>query len=212
MKKQFATGKLGITGRFGRSEFYADTERLGFDDQLPSTKLVPDQLLLIDFDSKYNEAEFGLDWTQTIANDWIWKSLFLTYTENAKQSQIKYVKQPISEIADTTQYLTDREEFETIFRNTLSKKHRDNMTSEVGFEMTFNRLDNLLSINTVNHAGDYETVDVEGTDTLVDEIRKEAFYNHWMINNTYSLEAGLAAEHSTINVSGSSNASQSFNF
>lgn len=213
LKNQFTSGKLGITGRFGRSEFYADTERLGFDGQLPNTELLPDQSLLIDFDSKYNEAELGLDWTQTIANDWTWKSLFLTYTENAKQSQIKQIQQPIDGITNTTQYLRDSEQFETIFRNTLSKKHGDKVTSEVGFEMTFNRLDNLLNINQVDQEVGYQAVDVDGTDTLVDEIRKEAFYNlQWVMNDNYSLETGLAIEHSNINVSGDSSASQSFQF
>lgn len=208
-----ANGVLGLTGRYGRSEFLPNTGRLGYDGRLPDSEDIPDELFSIDLDSKFNEAEFGIDWTQPVFDNWSWKLLSLTSGQHWTQIQWVNTERPLGTFDSASTFSRRREQLESVLRNTFSLDGDGRFSPEFGFELTYNNVDNLLSLSSTDVAGISSSITLPGADTTVEERRAEAFFNLiWAINDRYSLETGAAFETSEIRVSGDASNEQSFFF
>ncbi|MEM9618896.1 MAG: TonB-dependent receptor [Pseudomonadota bacterium] len=203
-------GTLTLTGRFGRSAFLPDTERLGFDGRLPDE--MADDRFFIDFDSTFIEGELGVDWTRPIGNDWSVKLLSLSSFQDLDQVQIVSTERPVGEVVSGSTFIRLQDSFETVFRTAVSKGGEGKLKPEFGGEVAYNRLDSGLSLETRN--GDVATqIALPAANVLVEEFRGEAFANLiWRAAKKLSIETGLAVEASEITVSGDAANSQSFFF
>lgn len=203
-------GELTLTGRFGYSGFLPDTERLGYQGRLPGG--LPDERLVIDYDSEYLEGELGLDWTRPLSGDWSFKLLSLTFFQDLEQVQDVTSESPLSVVASQSEFIRLRDTFETVLRGTMSKSGDHRFRPEMGGELAFNRVDSNLSLLT-GLPGSMVAVDLPAANVVVEEIRGEAFANLiTRLNPRWSTELGLAAEYSDISVSGDAESSQSFFF
>ena len=212
-------GTLTLNGRFGRSAFLPDTERLGFDGRLPGDDPGdypggrPDERFVIDFDSILIEGELGADWTRPLGDDWSIKLLSLSSFKDLDDEQIVATERPVGEIVSGSTFILLEDTFETVFRSTLSKKRgKGRLKPEFGGELAYNRLDSQLSLET-RDGGDVSVIDLPAANVLVEELRGEAFANLiWRAAKKLTVETGLAVEASEITVSGDASNSQSFVF
>ena len=203
-------GTLTLTGRFGRSAFLPDTERLGFDDRLPDGN--PDERFFIDFDSILIEGELGVDWTRPLGDDWSIKLLSLSSFQDLDDEQVVSTERPVGEIISGSTFILLEDAFETVFRSTLSKGGDGRFKPEIGGEIAYNRLDSGLSLET-RDGDDVSVIDLPAANVLVEELRGEAFANLiWRAAKRLSVETGLAVEVSEITVSGDASNTQSFVF
>lgn len=208
--RSVADGLLTLTGRFGRSAFLPNTERLGFDGRLPDK--TPDDRLFIDFDSIFVEGELGIDWTRVLATRWSLKILSLSSFQDLEQEQIVRSERPVGQLNTESVFLRLQDSFETIVRGTLSSDASSRFRPEFGGELTYNRLDSRLSLQSMD-AGGSSSIALPAANVLVEELRGEVFANAiWQIRQSLVLETGLAAEASEISVSGDASSSQNFTF
>ena len=209
-ERSAAGGTLTLTGRFGRSAFLPDTERLGFDGRLPDDD--PDERFFIDFDSILLEGELGVDWTRPLGNDWSMKLLSLSSFQDLDDEQIVSTERPVGEIVSGSRFVLLEDAFETVFRSTLSKGGEGRVKPEFGGEIAYNRLDSRLSLET-RDGDDVAVIDLPAANVLVEELRGEAFANLiWRAARKLSVETGLAVEVSEITVSGDASNAQDFVF
>ena len=210
-ERPLAGGTLTLTGRFGRSAFLADTERLGFEDRLPDDR--PDDRLFIDFDSIFYEGEFGIDWNKNLNNNWTIKLLSLSSFQDLNQDQFVTNDEPVGTEVSNSLFTRLRDRFETVFRGSLSKSGQSKFRPEFGGEIAYNRVDNRLSLESGDADGNVTIINLPAANVLVEEIRGEAYSNLiWQVGGGLSLETGVAAEVSQISVSGDAESSQSFFF
>lgn len=205
-----AGGTLTLTGRFGRSAFLPNTERLGFEGRLPDD--APDDRFFIDFDSVFIEGELGVDWARPIGGDWSIKLLSLSSFQDLDQEQIVSTERPVGDVVSGSTFVRLQDSFETVFRTAVSKGGEGKLKPEFGGEIAYNRLDSRLSLETRN--GDVATqIDLPSANVLIEELRGEAFANLiWRAARKLSVETGLAVEASEITVSGDAANAQSFVF
>lgn len=209
-ERPMAGGTLRLTGRFGRSAFLPETERLGFEGRLPDSN--PDDRFFIDFDSIFYEGEFGADWNKRLDNGWTLKLLSLSLFQDLDQEQFVSVEEPIGTEVSNSVFTRLRDQFETVFRTSLTSGV-GRFKPEFGAEFAYNRTDSRLSLETRDAAGDVTTINLPSANVLVEEIRGEAYSNViWQAGNGLSMEAGLATEFSEIKVSGDADSTQSFFF
>ncbi len=212
-RRPLGAGTLGLTGRYGRSEFLPNTGRLGYDENLPDLSRIPDEFFAIDLDSKFNEAEIGIDWTQPVSDNWSWKLLSLTSGQHWTQIQWVNTERPVGTFDSASTFSRRREQLESVFRNTFSFNGDGPLFPELGFELTYNDVDNLLSLSSTDGDGIASNITLPGADTTVEERRAEAFFNLiWAVSDKYSIETGAAFETSEIKVSGDARNEQSFFF
>ncbi|CAK9039504.1 Probable ABC transporter ATP-binding protein NosF [Durusdinium trenchii] len=205
-----AGGVLTLTGRFGRSAFLPDTERLGFDGRLPDQ--TPDERFFIDFDSVFIEGELGVDWTRPVGSDWSVKLLSLSSFQDLDQEQVVSTERPVGELVSGSTFVRLQDSFETVFRSAVSKSGEGRLRPEFGSEIAYNRLDSRLSLETRDEDVTMQ-IDLPAANVLVEELRGEAFANLiWRAARKLSVETGFAVEASEISVSGDASNSQRFFF
>lgn len=209
-ERPMAEGTLRLTGRFGRSAFLPETERLGFDGRLPD--LNPDDRFFIDFDSVFYEGEFGADWNKRLDNGWTVKMLSLSSFQDLDQEQFVSEEDPIGTTVSNSVFTRLRNQFETVLRASLTRD-AGRFKPEYGAEFAYNRTDSRLSLETRDALGAVTLINLPAANVLVEELRGEAYSNViWQAGNGWSMEAGLAAEVSEIQVSGDAESRQSFFF
>lgn len=205
-----AGGVLTLTGRFGRSAFLPETERLGFDGRLPDGN--PDDRFFIDLNSVFYEGEFGVDWSRRLDNAWILKLLSLSSFQDWEQEQLVSTERPVGTPVSGSTFTRNQDTFETVFRGSLAKAGGGRLRPELGAEIAYNSLDSQLSLETRDLDG-VNVIDLPAADVLVEELRGEAYSNLiWQAGNGWSVETGIAAEISQITVSGDADSKQSFFF
>ncbi len=203
-------GTLRLTGRFGRSAFLSETERLGFDSGLPNNS--PDERFFIDFESVFYEGELGVDWTRPLPQDWSFKVLSLSSFQNLDQEQLVSTQRPLGERVSGSTFLRRQDSVETLVRAAWLKGGDRRLKPEFGGELTLNRLDSGLSLETRNGDAAME-IDLPAANVLVEELRGEAFASLiWNAASKLSVETGLSVEASRIRVSGDASNKQSFVF
>ncbi|MEL7046194.1 MAG: TonB-dependent receptor, partial [Pseudomonadota bacterium] len=209
-KTLLAGGTLTLTGRAGRSEFRPYTERLGYDGRLPDD--TPDNRFRITYDSLLTEGELGIDWNRALDAGWNLKILSLTALQGLDDDQQVRTEQPLGDVVSGSSFRLAEDSLETVLRTVLSKATDGPLIPEFGGEITFNRLDSALSLETF--VGDQTSViELPAADVTVEELRGELFLNSiWRASAHFSLETGLAAEASQIQVSGDASNRQSFFF
>ncbi len=209
-ERALAGGTLKLTGRFGRSAFLPDTERLRFDGRLPDGN--PDSRFSIDLDSVFYEGEFGVDWNKKL-NNWTAKLLSLSSFQTWEQEQLSTSEEPINSNISSSLFSRKRDQFESVFRGSLTKSTNGRFKPEFGGEIAYNRVDNQLALQSQDANGVVTIIDPPAANVLVEEIRSEVYSNLiWQVGGGLSLETGIAAEISQISVSGDAENSQSFFF
>lgn len=205
-----AGGALTLTGRFGRSAFLPETERLGFEGRLPDEN--PDDRFFIDLNSVFYEGEFGVDWNRRLDNAWTLKLLSLSSFQDWTQEQLVSTEQPVGNQVSGSTFTREQDTFETVFRGSLTKSGTSRLRPEVGGEIAYNRLDSQLTLETRDAEG-VNVIDLPAADVLVEELRGEIYSNLiWQAGGGLSIETGVAAEISKITVSGDADNSRSFFF
>ncbi|WP_262696435.1 TonB-dependent receptor plug domain-containing protein [Kordiimonas aquimaris] len=203
-------GVLTLTGRFGRSAFLPNTERLGFDGRLPDEN--PDERFFIDLNSVFYEGEFGADWSRSLGSLWTLKLLSLSSFQTWEQEQLVTTERPVGSLESGSTFTRQQDTFETVFRGSFTKSGSSTLRPEFGAEVAYNSLDSQLSLETRNTDG-VNVIDLPAADVLVEELRGEAYSNLiWQAGGGLSMEAGLATEISQITVSGDADSRQSFFF
>ncbi len=211
LKRAAGGGALTITGRFGRSAFLPDTERLGFDGRLPDD--APDDRFFIDFDSVFLEGELGIDWTRSIGNGWSAKLLSLSSYQDLDQEQLVTLERPLGEVVSGSDFVRLQDSFETVLRTAISRTGEHRFKPEFGAELAYNSLDSRLSLLERDSQDNITPIELPAANVLVEELRGEAFANLiWRTTDLLTLESGLAVETSTITVSGDASNSQDFFF
>ncbi|MEM1188322.1 MAG: TonB-dependent receptor [Pseudomonadota bacterium] len=209
-KSFLAEGTLTLTGRAGRSEFRPYTERLGYDGRLPDDR--PDSRFRITYDSILTEGELGIDWNRAFDAGWNLKILSLTALQGLDDDQQVRTEQPVGDVVSGSSFRLAEDSLETVLRTVLTKATDGPLIPEFGGEITFNRLDSALALETF--VGDQTSViELPAANVTVEELRGELFLNAiWRTSTQFSLETGLAAEASEIQVSGDASNRQSFFF
>jgi len=199
-------GNLTLNSRIGGNRYYEDTERDIFNGRLP-VRNTRDQFWRLGITTKYEMAEFGIDWNQTV-EDWKWKVIGLGLVED-NQFENKYHFQTVAsgDFSDSN-FAQDARNTEYIGRTTFSKVAGSAFKPEFGFEWTKNKLS---SGSTFFENGVQQ--ELNGGDVEVEELRGEVFSTFvYAASEKLTLEGGLTAEVSKIEISGETGQEQSFKF
>lgn len=209
-KRLVGGGVLTLNGRFGWSDFYADTERFGFFGRLPDGGPSDDRLT-IDYDSEFIEGEISTDWTRTVGDDWSLKILGLASTQDLAQETVSVSEEPVGVVEETSLFSTEQTPVEVLARTTLSRLD-GSLRPEFGIEGAYNRLESTLTLS-IEDSGGVRPITLPASDIVVEEFRGEAFANLvWTATPRVTVEAGLAAEVSEISVTGDAENTQDFAF
>lgn len=190
----FADGKLTITGRIGADAWRGDFKRQIFAGRMPDGS---DFEQHSEFNDRFsmNVRELGADWVRSF-EDWKVRVIGLANVRNEEFSSAVAEQDFALASMDNIDYSEDSTQSEYIFRSTFSALNLGALKPEFGFEVAKNELDksSILSVN-----GDILTFGND--DVIVQEQRGEAFANmSYEVNDKLTIEAGLTAEMSKIEV------------
>lgn len=209
-RRTAAGGLLILNGQFSYTPGSSNTRRLGFNNE--GLQDAPDQYQRIDFERATTDAEFGIDWTRALSDDWSVKLLSLSLLENIDAQSRVFLQRPVATPISNSLFDSQQQAFETIARTTLSRTGARPLKSEFGAEIAYNRLDSELALRLEDTSGIID-ISLPAANVVVEELRGEAFANFiWNGSGKLSVETGVAAEFSKITVSGEANNSQSFFF
>jgi len=209
-KRNAFGGSIAANGRFSHRLRKVDTVRIGFDGRRPDTS--PDQHFSLDLDRTWTDAEFGIDWTRPLVDDWSLKLLSLNAYKDHASDQIAVTERPPAGASISSFFSSDQSDFETIIRSTLAKGGDHKWRPEIGIESTYNRLNSELSLLT-RDAGGSSNISLSAANVVVEEFRGEAFASlSYAATDKLTLETGFAAEVSEISVSGDTSNTEQFSF
>lgn len=205
MSRGFELGKLTFNGRLGVDKWKNDQVRKIYNHDVIDNTQFGSQWKL-KHDHHIELAEFGVDWVQTTDN-WKWHSLILGQIEtrqddtNALETQNGVVEYGVS-------YQEDRYKSEYIARNTYGYVGSAKFKPEFGVEIARNYLNKKQS-NILND----QVVNLPNANVEVSENRAEVFASFvYTYNDKLSIDGGLTAEFSKIEVIGDTLNDQSFDF
>lgn len=205
LSRDFNRGKLTFNGRFGgtkedRTQTRSIYNKLFYDNNHPESHWSLKEV------NRFGTLELGIDWLQQLGN-WHWHSLALGQIQARKNISNAHT----NEMDVTTEFendSSDRFRNESILRNTYGYIGNDAFKPEFGVEIARNILDSsLLSFsNGVNE-------DLDNADVEIEEIRAEVFARFaYGYSDTISIDGGLTAEFSTIEIIGDNLNKQDFKF
>ncbi|MGQ0529529.1 MAG: TonB-dependent receptor plug domain-containing protein [Panacagrimonas sp.] len=196
-RRALGDGALVINSRIGRADSTRLRDRLRYADRSAQAQFLGRQR--IDTDEVDDTAELGLEWARPVAGDWTLKLIGLSGRNADAETQQSRVEIPDS-ASSAQQLVTDERDFEGITRATLARARSARLAPDFGLELAFNQLDSRLS------------ADADAPiRTRVEERRAEVFANlAWRVARDWTLESGLAVEHSEIQVSGGRRNRQDF--
>lgn len=198
--RDFDAGKLTLNGRLGNDKWTNDQFRNKYDKRL-ADKTAPDSVWTLDEINRFQTGEFSIDWVQKF-NDWKWHSLALGKFESRKY------KNNIHNTAgegSTSQYARDRYESEYIVRSTYAFIGDNKFKPEFGIELARNYLD--------NKELDSRRTKLDNGVVQVVENRGEVFTSFvYAYDDQLSIDGGITAEFSQIEVIGGNENKQDFNF
>lgn len=210
VKRGTGGGLLTFTGRLSHTPGSSDTERQGFEGE--SLEGTADERRTIEFERVATEAEIGLDWTRDFSKDWALKILALSSLTDINAQTLVFLERPVGSEISNSLFDSRQESIETVLRTTVSRGGERRLRPEFGAEITYNRLDSILSLHVENSAGITE-IALPAANILVEEMRGEAFANLlWKVSKKFTIETGLGAELSEISVSGDADNTKSFFF
>lgn len=209
--RQINNHKLAINSRIGWSQYKSAPTRNTVDS--PNFTHGFDALFESDKDSQYYAGELGIDWRIKLENGWNWRLLNLNNNQN-------WFVDSISETSSGGEFNAgsvlrfDEHQREHIIRMTMGRTPQENRYLsfiEYGAEYTKSSLTSKLK------TGRFEDPINSGTFSntsfsKVTENRVELFANYSWKLGSFKLDTNLAAEHSTISVSGDQKNTQSLTF
>lgn len=209
-KRPMMNGTLGLNGSLTNTPSNSHSDRTGFDSIVKSP--FPSQQQIININRGRTNVEAGIDWTQNKGNNWHFNWLSLSSYEDFESQSFNALARPLGNSVSTSMFNNRQKAFESIFRTTLGRSLKHSLRPELSAEISYNRLNSLLSLVFEDSSG---TTDIKlpGAKVVVEEFRGEIFANIlWQHSNELTLEAGFGAEASSIAVSGDTESSQSFLF
>ena len=211
---------LKVNARVGWSQYLPDTTRVGYHDSNTENHNTEsnNSLFTNERDSQYYTGELGLDWTIPVDKNWQWRLLSLNNIRNWFVDANTNTEQPTGTFASGSVFRFDEDTSENILRATLSQQVSINsraffqlLRQEYGVELAYSQMKSSLQLWPVNNLHQQQFIS-RNTYAKVSEQRAESFINiTWQLPNVI-LETGLAAENSTISVSGDSSQTQSLFF
>ena len=209
-KRLLAGGTLTINARFGNSRFYQETGRDGFLGREPDGGPA-DRRADIRLDSEFWQGELSADWAGNVAPGWALKLLALGSLTDSEVGSANVVSQPPGAAPVINRFAEKTLPIEALTRATIGKLD-GKLRPEFGVELAYNRLDSRIALE-VEDAGGVRPIILPASDVTVAEWRGETFGNvTWLLAPRWTLEAGLAAEFSQINVTGDASGLNDFFF
>ncbi|NQZ06524.1 MAG: TonB-dependent receptor plug domain-containing protein [Algicola sp.] len=199
-------GKLTINGRFGGDHWRGDPKRTVFDNRMPDDSPA-DGFLEFNDRNIFKISELGVDWVTT-GDDWKWRIIGLGQIEDVTYTSDLTSRDATGADTDKVHFGEDRTQSEYIIRTTFSSVGESTFKPEFGFEVANNELDTTgeLVVNS-------EVIPLDNGTVVVEEQRGEAFATMvYQASPTLTIEGGLTAEFSQIQVSGDDNQKQNFMF
>ncbi len=199
-------GKLTINGRFGGDHWRGDPKRTVFKNRMPDDSPA-DGFLEFNDRNKFKISELGVDWVTT-GEDWKWRIIGLGQIEDVKFTSDFTSRDAAGMQTDSVHFGEDRTQSEYIVRTTFSSVGESTLKPEFGFEVANNELDTSgeLVVNS-------EVIPLDNGTVVVEEQRGEAFATMvYQASPTLTIEGGLTAEFSQIQVSGDDSQKQNFMF
>lgn len=207
--RPLAGGRLNLTGRFGRSEYYFDQPSEIFLGRLPGG--APDQGQLTQYDSLDWVGELGVDFTRPI-NGWTWKTIGLLSVTDTAVEQSDRRERADNGLIGFSEVVSSARPLELVGRTTLAAAGTGRLRPDFGAEVAYNRLESALAIRIDDGSGPI-ALDLPSANVTVEELRAEAFANlSWQATSTLTLEGGLAIETSEITVAGDADQAQTYAF
>lgn len=205
MLRNFDAGKLTLNGRIGADKWKNNQNQDIYNNKLADDTLADSQLELIQ-SKRFEMVEFGIDWVAKFG-DWKWHSLGLGQIETDKFSSDSDTIENNS-ITDFDIYSEDSYQSEYILRNTYGYSGSDKLKPEFGLEVANNylRKSSEYILNGISE-------DLDNANVKVTEVRAELFASFvYTYSDTFSIDGGLTAEFSEIEVIGDDINKQEFNF
>lgn len=198
-------GVLSLNARAGTNSYRVDRQSRIFTGRRPSRS--PDQLAVFQSASDSWQSEFGVDFARSFGpNAFKAVGLLSVGHETDEDRNTQRTAAGVLQSLSATQ--TEDDTLEAVIRATIGLPLREGLRVETGGEVAFNRRDSSL-IFTEDGVG----VRLQGANTLVEEVRGEAFVTFaYQASEALRIEGGLAAETSEISVSGDAQNTQRFTF
>lgn len=205
ISRDFDLGKLTLNGRLGSDKWTNDLSR----DYYKLREIgegEPDYVWELDQINRFRTGEFGVDWVQKF-DDWKWHSLALGKIEDRKnKSTSKTTESDIS--THNSVYQSDKYESEYIIRNTYGYAGNNKFKPEFGVEVARNYLNTKQAFIENNQA-----IELSNATIQVTENRAEVFASFvYSYSDKLTIDGGLTAEFSQIEVQGDSENKQDFDF
>lgn len=199
-----ADGKFTINGRIGADNWQGNTQRDIFNLKMPDDS-VPDEVWTLAETNKLRIGELGLDWAKT-SDQW---KLRLIGLGSIRDTAYEYhYNENIDGERSNSTFAQDRRKTEFVGRATYSKVDGAAFKPEFGIEIANNELDT----DAIESEDGVFSV-VSGADVIVQEWRAEIFTTFsYEMSDSLSIEGGVTAEFSQIEVTGGSNQKQTFQF
>ena len=217
LARQFSPDeRLSINARLGWSQFLTDTERRNFLAPIANNVAdnSPDSNFRNERNSQYYTGELGIEWQQMINPHWQWRMLSINNARNWFVDSLSNTYSPPNALSAISRLRFDEHNSEHVLRSMLSRSYSNQQglnRQEYGVEVALNQLESWLKLWDVEKH--VRAVDpIRNTYSQAEELRGEVFANLGWQFNKISIEAGLAAEQSTIEVSGDSENKQSLTF
>lgn len=205
--RDFAGGKLTLNGRLGVSHWKGQIIQEGYFSRMPDDGPL-DDFSLLEQDDLYKEAELGIDWTKTNANNWKWRLIGLGRLETVDYSDTYEEEDFTTGGIYESAYDQNRTRTEYIFRTTYGKTGTGKFRPEFGIEFANNKLDTEADFI---ENGIFD--DLFGSDVIIDEIRGEAFTTfNYTATDKLTIDGGITFEASRIKVTGDADNSQKLSF
>jgi len=200
LDRKFESGKLTLNGRVGTDTWSNDTKRDIF------VTGEADALWDLTERNTFKTAELGIDWVETMGQ-WKWHSLGIAQVENREyRNHVQNLEQ--QNVTNTSDFTQHKRQFEYIVRNTYGYVGSEKFKPEYGIEFANNTLEAQL-----DYVDDGVVQELDNANVTVEELRAEIFASFvYDYSEIITLEGGLTAEFSQIEVSGGNAKKQNFDF
>ncbi|MDP2560077.1 TonB-dependent siderophore receptor [Psychrobium sp. 1_MG-2023] len=205
LAREFDQGHLTLNGRLGTDKWTGDFKRLHYDGVVTDPADVSSEWELA-IVNRYTVMELGANWAQEF-EQWKWRSLGLFQVEERENNSADQDREG-GIITNYGDFKRERTKKEFIVRNTFAYNGSNAFKPEYGIELAKNSLETQLD-KTEN--GQLQSL--TNANVTVEEIRGELFASFsYAQSDALTLEGGLTAEFSTIEVTGEDPKEQNFSF
>jgi len=202
--RELSGGKLSLNGYVYSHIWIRDSEQDISSDIIQSLVNVNKALVQ---DNRNNTIELGADWAKTY-NDWKFRILGLGMFKDVVADN-HFTIFEMDQAKFDSHDIQDSKKSELVSRITWAKVNNTTFKPEFGFEVANNKLDSSL----VQFQNNVLQAPQSNDKVAVEEIRAEIFANFtFQASDLLTLEGGLTAEYSQIEVDSVNNQKQNFSF